>query len=98
MRSSLLSAHSGVEQSAAIVIQAWIRGHRSRKETLEVWVSYLSSVKECEGEKVEAKIRLPLLKHIEVRPKSNKQTGKVDPISCRKEKVNPYSICLSQRG
>ncbi|EFO63068.1 Hypothetical protein GLP15_1789 [Giardia lamblia P15] len=98
MRSSFRTAHSSVEQSAAVIIQAWLRGHRSRRETLDVWVSYLSSVKKCEGEKIEAKIRLPLLRHVEIRSQSNKQAGKADPVSYRKEKVNPYSICLGQRG
>lgn len=98
MKPSSPNAHSSVERSAAVVIQAWIRGHRSRKETSNVWVSYLSVVKECEGEKAETKIKLPLLRHAEVRAKSVQQVEGKGSISRSKERINPYSIYLNQRG
>lgn len=97
MKSPALSTHSSVETSAAMVIQAWLRGHRSRRETSDVWLSYLSSVKECEGQTTETKIQLPLLKHAELRAKFTKQTGSKDAAPCKKEKINPYSICTAQK-
>lgn len=97
MKSVFSTTHSSVEMSAAVVIQAWIRGHKSRRETSNVWLTYLSSVKECEGENAETKTQVLLLKHAESREKSSKKFGSKVPASCTKGKTNPYSIYPSHK-